>query len=505
MFISVHRTIVRAGIAALLLAAPLCFAEDDHGHGHDDGHGHGGHGEHSDEVTLTPDAIATFGITIATASKRELGDVASVPARVAYNSEAMAHVGTPVAGRAAELRVKLGDVVRKGDLLAVIASPELGEAESDFLQKRSIFDAAASAREVAQIAFKRAEELRATNSTSVTDFLARQGELRKAEGDLKVAEAAHVAAENRLHILGITEGQIELLVGTGEVTSRFELRAPIAGRIVEREVTPGEVVGPDREALMVIADMTTLWVLADVPERVAHRVINSSNGRIVVGIADNAVIEGKVEYVAPELNPRTRTAQVRLVVDASAVSAQAAPPPAAESHDDHGHDSHEGHDHGTEAKEAPAHDEHGHEHDESEGHSHDDGHAHDDQAHGHDHDTPASPSPAPTTGTTWSAGALLRPGLFVRAELELAAAPGVSTQSVLAIPEEAVQTFEGRDSVFVPGDEPNTFKPQPVTLGPRVGAFVPVLAGLKEGDKYVATGSFMIKADLAKAGAAHEH
>ncbi len=485
-------------IASLLLLSPIALcAEDSHaGHNHgSEAHGDEGHEEHSDEVSLSPEALKMFDITLDTASRRVLTDAASVPARVAYNGEAMAHVGTPVAGRVSEIKVRLGDTIGKGDLLAVIASPELGEAESDFLQKRSLLDSARSTVEFAHVTFQRAEELRKTNSLSVTDFLARQGELKKAEGELRVAEAAHIAAENRLHILGIDQEQVKRLVETGEVSSRFELRAPIAGTIIQREVTPGEVVGPDRDSLLVIADMTTLWILADLPERLAHRVQPGSKGRILIGFAEGSSLAGTVGYVAPELNPRTRTAQVRLVVDAASVTAPTSTGDA-ETHVDHA----------------------GHDHDEA----HEDNALTEDQIaafkakgdwcgeHGVPESTcalcnPSLAAPPKTEPIAVKAGALLKPGMFAEVELELAAVEGSREEPVLAIPEEALQTVEGRVSVFVPADEPNSYKPQPVTIGRRVGRFVQVISGLKEGDRYIATGSFILKAEHGKAGAEHVH
>jgi len=510
----------------------LLPAEEGHdGHGHAaEGHSEEVHEEHADEVQISEEAVRIFGITVDQAARRMLTETTIAPARVSYNAEAMAHVGSPVEGRAGELNVRLGDVVEKGDVLAVIESPDLGSAESELLQKRSLREAAESALEVAKLAFQRAEELRKTNSVSITDLLSRQGELAKAEGELKVANAEYLAAENHLHILGITQDQIERLLASGEVTSRFELRAPIAGTVVQREVTPGEVVGPDREALMVIADMRTLWVLADVPERVAHRVMSGSKGRITLGAADGAVLEGTVSYVAPELNPRTRTAQVRLVIDAAEAASfrdmgPVASPPVK--------DDHAGHDHAGES--ASGGDRVGRGHDTQEGHAHEDSHDHEHEEpakssalteaqiaqykekgdwceeHGAQESTCALCNPGLTKPAAVAApsparaGQLLRPGQFAHVEFELSSIAGAAAEPVLAVHEDAVQTVEGREAVFIPADEPNTFAPAPLTLGRRVGHYYPILSGLTEGDSYVAKGSFLLKAELGKEGAAHDH
>jgi cobalt-zinc-cadmium efflux system membrane fusion protein len=96
----------------------------------------------------------------------------------------------------------------------------------------------------------------------------------------------------------------------------------------------------------------------------------------------------------------------------------------------------------------------------------------------------------------------LRPGMFAQAEVVM----GDAQPPVLAIEQEAVQNVEGGPAVFVPvPDEPNTFAKRAVRVGAPVGALVPVLEGLAEGEEYVAAGSFLLKAELGKAGAAHEH
>src|SRR5262249_27186648 len=100
----------------------------------------------------------------------------------------------------------------------------------------------------------------------------------------------------------------------------------------------------------------------------------------------------------------------------------------------------------------------------------------------------------------------LRPGMFAVAEIAASSPDRASPGAVLAIPEEAVQSVEGGTAVFVPvAGEANTYAKRPVTVGAAVGGFVPVLSGLGENEAYVAAGSFILKADLGKSAAKHEH
>jgi cobalt-zinc-cadmium efflux system membrane fusion protein len=94
--------------------------------------------------------------------------------------------------------------------------------------------------------------------------------------------------------------------------------------------------------------------------------------------------------------------------------------------------------------------------------------------------------------------------MFLRAEIS--SSTGEAPPAVIAVPEDAVQTVEGSPSVFVPvKGEKNTFSKRVVAIGPAVGGMVPVLSGLKEGQSIVASGSFILKAEIGKEGAAHEH
>lgn len=416
-------------VVALSLTVPA-FAQDAHNHDHDakpakaaggakDDHGHDhAHGEHADEVKLTAAAIRTSGIRMATVQPRTLTSTVSAPARLAYDAEAMAHVGAIVAGRAKELKARVGDAVKAGDVLAVIDSPELGQAQSDFLQRRTSAETAKPAVELAQSAYDRAKQLYdSTQGITLTEVQTRQRELQSAQAEVRNAETALAGASNRLSLLGMSKEAVDALASGGKIEPTYTIRAPIAGRIIEREVTLGELVGPDKERLFVIADLSNVWALIDVPEARLGEMGEGAATTITLAALGGGTVEGKVAYIAPELDAATRTARVRVVVP--------------------------------------------------------------------------------------NADMRLRPGMFGRAEVAGGAAGG---EPVLAVPEGAVQNVEGEPAVFVPvAGEPNTFAKRAVGVGTPINGMVPVFAGLEAGEQYVAVGSFILKAELGKAGAAHEH
>ena len=398
---------------------PPAKADEHAGHGH--GSESGGAEGHADEVKLTAEAIERYGVKVQPAQLWALKPTFVAPARVGFNTEAMAHVGSPLRGRAVELKVRLGDTVKRGDALLVVESPELGEAQNDFFQKRIAAQSASPAVDLARVAWERAKALlEQSQGISLTEVQKREAEYKAAVASQRAAEAAVVGSENRLHLLGMSQASVEELAKTGEISPRYTVHAPIDGQVVQREVTLGELVSPDREALLVLADTSTLWVLADVPEARLHEIAVGAKSWVAVGTTGARRFEGQVAFVAPLVDATTRTAQVRIEVPAAALT--------------------------------------------------------------------------------------LKPGMFAQVEIVATDPANPEAAPMVAVPDEAVQTVEGGPAVFVPvKGEPNTFAKRAVTVGPSVGGLVPILGGLVEGEEFVVAGTFILKAELGKGSAAHEH
>lgn len=395
--------------------------EDEHADHDEHGHDEAGHEEgHTDEVKLSGEAMKRSGIRVEPARAQSLVGTITAPARVTFNAEGMAHVGSPLVGRVSEIRARVGDRVNKNDPLLIVQSPELGESQSDYLLKRMAAETAIPAVELARAAHERARALyEESQGIALAEVQKREVEFKAAQGNLLAARAQATAAENLLHLMGMDQSGVEALTSTGEIDPYYTLRAPISGQVIEREATLGELVNPDREALLVLADMSTLWVLADVPESQLSGVKIGARAQVTVPALGGRGLEGVVAFIAASLDPATRTAPVRIEV--------------------------KGNGHG------------------------------------------------------------LLPGMFAQALIFETGDEG-GHASVLAIPEEATQWVEGQTVVFVPvEDEENTFAKRPVVLGPAVGGVAPVLSGLEEGESFVVAGSFMLKAEMGKAGAEHVH
>ncbi len=400
---------------------PRVKADASSDHAHDEHDHKQPEGEHADEVVLTPDAIKVNGIEIENAKAQPLTLSFIAPGRVAFNQDALAHIGSPLRGRASELRVKVGQQVTKGDPLLIIESPELGQAQAEYFQRRVAAEASRPAAALAKLSWERARSLfEQSQGISLAEVQKREAEYQAALASQQAADAAAIGAENQLHLLGMHQDEIQALAKSGEISPRFTISAPIDGVVIEREVTLGELVGPEREALIVLADMTTLWVLADIPEARLAELAIGAKAWVSVGSAvhpGRAKLEGHVMHLGAVIDPMTRTAQARVDL--------------------------------------------------------------------------ASPT--------------LRPGMFASVELE--SSEGAEQQaSTIMLPDEAIQLVEGATSVFVPvPGEANTFARRAVTTGKTAGGKVQILAGLREGEPVVVTGSFILKAELGKAGAEHSH
>lgn len=355
------KTIRAAALVALLSAAPCIIAQDDHDHdhaekpkaaaamddhaghdhdshaghaaeGHDDhaGHDHGeshddhadhaGHDHgaesHSDEVTLSDAALKRGGVMMGTATMRSLSDSCVAPARVAFNAEAIAHVGSLVDGRATEVLVRQGDHVEQGDVLLRVASPDFGRSQSEFLQRGIEAEVAASAVAPAKEAYERAKKLYdQSQGIALSEVQKREAEYRAATGAEAVARGLYEAAENELHVLGFTQDNVKALRESREISASYAVRAPIGGRVVDREVTLGELVSTDEEHLLVIADTSRLWVLAEVPENRLGDIGVGSAAEIELVSMNGQTLSGEVSLVEAEVDPSSRTARVRVEVD----------------------------------------------------------------------------------------------------------------------------------------------------------------------------------------------
>ncbi|MBC7782463.1 MAG: efflux RND transporter periplasmic adaptor subunit, partial [Burkholderiales bacterium] len=267
------------------------------------------------QISILPEAAKDFGVRVQPVAVETLVPIITVPARVSYDTERMAHVGSAVTGRVSDLKVRQGDHVKRGDALLVVDSPELGEAQSEFLQRRTMIATATPAVALAQSAFDRAQQLfDKSQGIALTEVHKRQAELQNAQGALSTAQASLTAAGSKLALLGMDDQDIKTLEDSGKITSMYTIRAAIDGQVIRRAVTLGELVSPDRDSLLVLADTTSVWVIAEVPEAKLKDVAVSATAKVTLAALPGETFDGTVSFIAPELDEATRSARVRIVV-----------------------------------------------------------------------------------------------------------------------------------------------------------------------------------------------
>lgn len=251
-------------------------------------------------ITIKPDGIKKMGIEVGTVSFKSLKEEYAFSGKIDVNETRLAHVGPRISGRAVDIYANLGNYVKKGDRLAVIDSPELGEAQSHYLKTMSNLL-------VAEKSYERAKTLFDGKAISAGEFQRREAEYHstKVEGN---------AAENRLHLFGLTDEEVLSIGSTHTMNSRVAIYTPISGTVIEKHLTMGEVV-ESVKALFVIADVSSLWVIADIPEKDIPKIRNGQETAVTVSAYPERIYRGKISYIADLINPETRTVKVRAEVE----------------------------------------------------------------------------------------------------------------------------------------------------------------------------------------------
>jgi cobalt-zinc-cadmium efflux system membrane fusion protein len=222
--------------------------------------------------------------------------------KIAYGEDRYSKISSPLQGRVVEVRARLGDRVEAGATLLVIDSPDITAAYSEFVKEASELEYSTRAQELAK-------ELYATKALALKD-------LKLSENDLIKARAEFRRAKERLLSLRIPAAELEKPLAQQRITSRFEMKSPLTGTVVERAVTPGQSVGNDAgQVLFTVADLDRLQVVADVYERDLALVKVSQVGRINVEAYPETDFASVVASIGDVVDPNTRTIKVRAWVD----------------------------------------------------------------------------------------------------------------------------------------------------------------------------------------------
>jgi membrane fusion protein, heavy metal efflux system len=233
------------------------------------------------------DTAKRAGILTVKATPRPNATAITAPLRLTYDATKLAHINARSPGVVRALKVDLGTTVKRGQPLIVIDSPDVGA-------DRARLSAAKSRVQVTEENYNRQKELQSEGIASRRSFLAAQQEYDQAKSDYAALGAS-------LSVLGAGGG------GAGSYT----LTAPIDGVVTQRKVTIGELVGSE-EVLLEIVDTSSMWADVEVAESDLPVVAVGQKVSLRLDGLGDREFAGPITYVAPSIDPHTRTGKVRV-------------------------------------------------------------------------------------------------------------------------------------------------------------------------------------------------
>ena len=357
-------------------------------------------------LRLSGETVERIDLEIVTAERHALPTEVVVSGQIVPNADRTVRVASYIAGIVTDCCKSIGDTVTEGETLTVLHTHQTHDLLAEYRQAVAEFRATQSELELARETYRRESRLLELKVGSVVRVQTAEAALTRAESAVEAADASIEAAIAHIEYLVNEVPAAMRNRETGPVPDfDVEVKAPIAGTIISRAITQGDVVAPTDE-LYRVSDLSRVWVLAQVPEERLSAVAIGMDAAIRVRAYPDRVFEGAVTRIAPELDAETRTVQVRCEVD--------------------------------------------------------------------------------------NLAGALKTGMYATIGLR-----ATEPRTALVVPESAIQQVESDAFVFTPvGD--GQFWLRPVTLGQAVDSSVEVVTGLAEGDRVVARGSFLLKAELMK-------
>ncbi len=231
-------------------------------------------------IQLSPERLQSIGVKFGVVSRKDLKDTIRTTGTVAIDERRLSYVQTRISGHIEKVFADATyQFVRKGQPLFTIHSPELVSAEREYL-----------------LAKQNAQNLSQSTVPGV------------ATGVASLLESSR----ERLSQWDIPPQEIARLETTGEVEETLEIRSPVSGYITERNALPNLMVQPDTR-LYTVADLSTVWVLAQVFQNDLGRIKVGAPASLTVDSYPGRVFQGKVDFIYPDVDMTTRTARARLV------------------------------------------------------------------------------------------------------------------------------------------------------------------------------------------------
>jgi cobalt-zinc-cadmium efflux system membrane fusion protein len=250
----------------------------------------------ADSVELSDTQLGS--VKVETASLRDFPIEKLAVGSIDFNEEMLTQVFTPNQGRIVGLFAKVGDEVQKGQTLFTIDSPDLVQASSTLISAAGVLNL--TNRNLARL--KGLYETRATS----------QKDLEQATSDQQAAEGALRAARDAVRIFGKADAEIDRIIEERRVDPTLVVASPISGRITARNAAPGLLVQPgNAPAPYTVADISTMWMLANVAESDSPAFSIGQEVKVTVMAHPGRVYEGRISTIGSTVDPLTHRVLVR--------------------------------------------------------------------------------------------------------------------------------------------------------------------------------------------------
>ncbi len=257
-------------------------------------------------LTLSADAVKYARLQYAEVVEEQISIPLTVTGHVAINEDRTVRVGSLFSARILEVPVKVGDRVREGQALAKLHTHEVHEAQAEFAKAQAELRQRKTESDHAKSMLDRAERLHQSKALS-------QYELEKARVEYKASMDETARAEAELD-RAIGHREHLGLPATLGADERVLVKSPAAGVVMKREVTPGASVNPG-DNLFLISDLSSVWVMAEAPEKNLSALKIGSPVEIKVAAYPDESFKGRIARLGNTLNAETRTIEVRCLVD----------------------------------------------------------------------------------------------------------------------------------------------------------------------------------------------
>ncbi|TLY27260.1 MAG: efflux RND transporter periplasmic adaptor subunit [Nitrospirae bacterium] len=229
----------------------------------------------------------------------------SLAGKVAYAEDHYSRVSSPLQGRVLEVRAHLGEHVQAGSVLLVLDSQEIAQAYAEYAKEDSDLNYATRAHELAK-------DLYENKALALKD-------LKQAENEMIKQRAEFRRAKERLLSLRVPAQELEKPLERQKITSRFEMKSPLTGVVVERNVTPGQSIGGESgQVLFTVADLDVLQVVADVYERDLGYLALVKEGQLAkvsVEAYPDVSFPATVTTIGDVVDPMSRTIKMHALVN----------------------------------------------------------------------------------------------------------------------------------------------------------------------------------------------